>query len=49
MDSYNKLLAEEVIAELGKRNMDGYYCESKSDTLDKILELTVRDATVCKR
>jgi hypothetical protein len=46
MASYNKLLAEEVIAELGKRNIDGYYCESKSDALDKILELTVRDATV---
>jgi hypothetical protein len=46
MTSYNKLLAEELIAEFGKRNMDTYYCETRSIALDKVLELTTKGSTI---
>ena len=36
---YNSLLAQKLIEELKKRNMEGFYCETKEDALKKVLEM----------
>jgi len=43
---YNFLLAQKLIAEFEKRNLDGYYCETKQDALKKTLELMPKDAVI---
>ena len=35
----NELLGKAVIANLAKRNMEGYYCATKEEALQKALEL----------
>ncbi len=39
IDSFNTLAAHKTIQALSKRNMEGYYCETKEDALKKVLEL----------
>ena len=41
---YNKLLAEKLVAQFEKRNLEGFYCETKEAALEKILELIPKDA-----
>jgi L-lactate utilization protein LutB len=43
---YNALLARKVLEEFEKRNMEGYYCETKEDALQKVLELIPKDSLV---
>lgn len=46
IESYNKLLAERTIESLKKRNMDGYYAETKEDALKLVLSLIPENSTV---
>lgn len=41
---YNALLAQKVIEELGKRNIEGFYCETKEEALSRVLEMIPKDA-----
>jgi hypothetical protein len=43
---YNQLLAQKLIEEFEKRNMEGYYCETKADALKKLLDIIPKDAVV---
>lgn len=43
---YNALLAQKLIVELKKRNMEGFYCETKEDALKKVLEMIPKDSVV---
>ncbi len=43
----NVLLGKAVIANLAKRNMEGYYCATKAEALQKALELIPATDTVC--
>jgi hypothetical protein len=43
---YNALLAQKLIFEFQKRNLEGYYCETREDALRKALELIPKDAVV---
>ena len=43
---YHALLAQKLIEELKKRNMDGFYCEKKEDALKQILEMIPKDSLV---
>lgn len=36
---FNILLAQKLIGELGKRNIEAYYCEQRSEVLKKVIEL----------
>ena len=43
---YNALLSQRIIEEFAKRNMEGYYCETKEDALKKALELIPKELVV---
>jgi L-lactate utilization protein LutB len=43
---YNALLAQKLIGEFEKRNMEGFYCETKEDALNKVLEMIPKDSIV---
>ena len=43
---YNTLLAQKVIQELRKRNMEGFYFETKEEALKKVLEMIPKDSLV---
>ena len=43
---YNALLAQKLIVEFEKRNLEGYYCETKEEALKKTLELLPQDALI---
>lgn len=43
---YNALLAQKLIEEFSKRNMAGFYCETKEDALKKALELIPEGSVV---
>lgn len=43
---YNTLLAEKLIEELKKRNMEGFYCKTKEDAVKKVLEMIPKDSMV---
>jgi L-lactate utilization protein LutB len=45
-ECYNSLLAQKLIEELRKRNMEGFYCETKEDALKKVLEMIPKDSMV---
>lgn len=45
-EKYNALLAQKVIAELEKRNIEGYYCDTKEEALKKTLEMIPEGSTV---
>lgn len=45
-DRYNTLLAQKLIDEFKKRNMEGFYCETKEAALKKVLELIPKDGIV---
>ena len=42
----NRLTAEKIIKNLEKRDMQGFYCETKEDALKKALELTKEGSSV---
>lgn len=44
--NFNLLLATKVISAFNKRNIDGYYCETKQEALNKALELIEENSTV---
>lgn len=37
--AYNALIADKVIREFSKRNIEGFYCESKKDAVEKIFSI----------
>lgn len=43
---YNALLVEKLIEEFKKRNMEGFYCETKEAALKKILEMIPKESMV---
>jgi L-lactate utilization protein LutB len=45
-ECYNALLAEKVIEELKKRNVEGFYFETKEAALKKVLEMIPKDKMV---
>lgn len=44
--SYNSLLAKKSIEEFQKRNMEGFYCETKEDALEKAIEMIPKNSTI---
>lgn len=44
--SYNTLLAQKLISSFQKRNIEGYYCETKEDACKKALSLIPQGACV---
>lgn len=46
VEIYNALLAQKLIEELNKRNMEGFYCKTKKDALAKVHELIPKESTV---
>ncbi|ACV63886.1 protein of unknown function DUF1121 [Desulfofarcimen acetoxidans DSM 771] len=45
-ECYNALLAQKIIEKLKKRNMEGFYCETKEDALKKVLEMIPKNSMV---
>lgn len=45
-ERYNALLAQKLIEEFEKRNMEGFYCKTKEDALQKVLEMIPKDSLV---
>lgn len=45
---YNELLANKVIEEFEKRNIEGFYCETKEDALKKVLDLIPKGSIVSR-
>lgn len=43
---YNALLAQKVIEELQKRNMEGFYCKTKEEAVNKVLEIIPKKSLV---
>ena len=43
---YNFLMAQKIIGEFGKRNIEGFYYETKEEALAKVLEMTPKGASV---
>jgi len=44
--SYNTLLAKKLIEEFQKRNMEGFYCETKEHALEKAIEMIPKKSTI---
>jgi hypothetical protein len=44
--TYHNLLAQKLIAEFGRRNMEGYYCPTKEEALQKILSMLRKEDLV---
>jgi len=45
-ECYNALLAQKLIEEFEKRNIEGFYCKSKEDALEKVLKMIPKDSMV---
>lgn len=45
-ESYNALLAQKLIEEFEKCNIEGFYCKSKEEALKKVLEMIPKDSLV---
>lgn len=45
-EQYNSIIAEKVIVNLKKRNMEGYYCKNKKEALEKVIELTPKGSKI---
>lgn len=45
-ECYNALLAQKLIGEFEKRNIEGFYCKDKEEALKKILEMIPKDNLV---
>lgn len=43
---YNALLAQKLIEEFKKRDMEGFYCETKEEAINKVLEIIPKDSIV---
>ncbi len=46
LDEYNLLIAHKLIQSLKKRNMEGFYCETKQDAVKKVKELMPENSVV---
>ncbi len=46
IECYNALLGQKLTEEFEKRNMEGFYCDTKEAALKKVLELIPKDSTV---
>lgn len=42
-ECYNALLAQKLIEEFQKRNIEGFFCKSKEEALKKVLEMIPKD------
>lgn len=45
-ESYKAVIAQKLIEEFDKRNIEGFYCETKEDALNKALEMIPKDSFV---
>lgn len=45
-ECYNTLLAQKLIEEFNKRNMEGFYCKIKEEALKKVLEMIPKGSLV---
>ncbi|KRU28252.1 lactate utilization protein [Clostridium botulinum] len=45
-ECYNTLLAQKLIEELKKRNMEGFYCKTKDEALQKVIDIIPKDSMV---
>lgn len=45
-ECYNVLLAQKLIEEFEKRNIEGYYCKTKEEALKKVLKMIPKDSLV---
>jgi len=45
-ECYNAFLAHKLIEEFEKRNIEGFYCKSKEDALEKVLKMIPKDSMV---
>ncbi|MGE5391394.1 MAG: lactate utilization protein [Deltaproteobacteria bacterium] len=45
-ECYRTLLAQKLIAEFARRQMEGFYCESKADAVTKVMEMIPKDSMV---
>lgn len=45
-ECHKNLLAQKLMVELKKRNMEAFYCETKEDALKKALEMIPKDSLV---
>lgn len=43
---YNALLSQKVIQGLGKRNIQGFYCETRKEALEKVLQMIPKGSVV---
>lgn len=46
VEKYYQTTAKEVIDNFAKRNIDGYFCSSRQEAVEKALELTEEESTV---
>ncbi|HEX3047122.1 MAG TPA: lactate utilization protein [Bacillota bacterium] len=46
VECYNVLLAQKLLEEFKKRNMEGHYCTTKEEALKKVLEIISKDSVV---
>lgn len=45
-ECYNALLAQKLIEEFEKRNIEGFYCKTKEEALEKALEMIPKDSII---
>lgn len=45
-ECYNALLAQMLIQEFEKRNIEGFYCETKEEALEKVLNMIPKDSMI---
>ena len=45
-ECFNGLLAQKIIEEFAKRNIEGFYCPTGQDAINKVLEIVPRDSLV---
>ena len=45
-ECYNALLSQKLIEEFEKRNIEGFYCRTKEEALNKVLEMIPKDKLV---
>jgi len=43
---YNSLLSQKLIEEFKKRNIEGFYCKTKEEALQKILKIIPKDSLI---
>ncbi len=46
IECFYTLLAQKVISELSKRNIEGYYCSTKEEAVAKVLNLVPKGSSM---